>query len=222
MLTREEFDDVTLTLENEGKFYAWCQDNLRTCTAMHWFNTLKYFYRSPLTQRLCGNQIDWLKKYFEWRFFTDQREPSPVYKGPWKRADSEQLAERRHSRHYRGTNPFREEHMLDPREELKIEIKVPPPLDIDNLVVRGTQTGRFFSTQPEFNPMTPLKFDTIFTVNGHDVSKLSNADIYAAIEAEEARIEKLKQIKTQPKRLKAEIEAAEAQLKKLVEFLDSK
>lgn len=70
--------------------------------------------------------------------------------------------------------------------------------------------------------MTPLKFDTVFTINGHDVSKLSNADIYAAIEAEEARIEKLKQIKTQPKRLKAEIEAAEAQLKKLVEFLDSK
>jgi hypothetical protein len=66
-----------------------------------------------------------------------------------------------------------------------------------------------------------LKFTTQFLLNGVDINGQSKADIYAAIEAEERRIEKLRQIKHQPKSLVAEIEQAEATLDALVAYLDS-
>lgn len=73
----------------------------------------------------------------------------------------------------------------------------------------------------QFTPKeTAMKFTTQYLLNGSDVTKLTNEQIYAAISAEEGRIAKLKEIKTQPKRLQEEIAAAEAELARFVAFLD--
>lgn len=66
-----------------------------------------------------------------------------------------------------------------------------------------------------------LKFNTVHLLNGTDVTKLPKDEVYAAIEVEEQRIEKLRKIKHQPKSLIAEIEQAEATLTALVAHLDS-
>lgn len=223
MLTREELDEVVLTLENEGKFYVWCLDNLTSCTETHWFNTLKYFYRGHLTPRLCGNQIAYLKKYFWWRFKTTQIEDErPCYKGPWKRTPQEQPT----SRHYRGANhDWKAVSGSDDQVSGDSILEIKTKLILEEMDRLTTWAANNFSSppsQPEFNPMTPLKFKTLFTLNGVDVSTFTDEQIYTAIKAEEDRIAQLKLIKNQPKKLQAEITAAEAQLTKLIEHLDSK
>jgi hypothetical protein len=59
-------------------------------------------------------------------------------------------------------------------------------------------------------------------LNGQDISKLSNAEIYSAIAAKEAEISRLEQIQNKPKSLQNEIEQAKGDIRSLVEFLDSK
>jgi hypothetical protein len=67
---------------------------------------------------------------------------------------------------------------------------------------------------------TKLTFKTQSLLNGVPLDGLSKEDIYAAISAEEKRLEKLREIKHQPKSLKAEIETGEANLQALVDHLD--
>ena len=72
-------------------------------------------------------------------------------------------------------------------------------------------------------PEEPIMFFTNKSfLNGQDISKLSNAEIYSAIAAKEAEIARLEQIQNKPKSLQNEIEQAKNDIKALVEYLDSK
>lgn len=81
-------------------------------------------------------------------------------------------------------------------------------------------------------PSTPVKEDimtkpiiTITTttfVNGADISKMADSEVFGLIASEEAVIEDLKKIKAQPKKLVAEIAKREAGIAALVAYLDSK
>lgn len=69
---------------------------------------------------------------------------------------------------------------------------------------------------------TPIEVTTKTLVNGTDVSTMTDSEVYALIASEEARIEDLKKIKAQPKRLVAEIDKRQAGINALVAYLDSK
>lgn len=176
-------EDVQLVLENKAKWYRWClmdgrhlpairpeKMNIVRASADHFANALKYYY-TPAAD-LSTDQRLHLRRYFMWRYTTDQSTPAPEYTAGG----------------------------LKPRPN------DPSPL-------------KSFTATPE-KPMA-LKFTTVFLLNGTDISKLPASEIYAAIEVEEQRIEKLKAIKNQPKMLKAEIAAAEAALATLVAHLDN-
>ena len=78
------------------------------------------------------------------------------------------------------------------------------------------------TTSPKENPIMSIKltFKTQHLLNGNPLDNHSKEAIYEAIAAEEKRLDKLREIKHQPKSLKAEIEAGEAALKALVDHLD--
>ena len=77
-------------------------------------------------------------------------------------------------------------------------------------------------TEKETNIMAGKFFEQKAFLNDVDISQMSKDRIFSAISAQEAHISSLKSITTQPKVLKDEIVNAEAQLKALVEYLDSK
>lgn len=173
-------EDVQLVLENEAKWYRWCTNdgrhqptsnvdkmNIVRADDCHFANALRYYYTPA--KDLSTDQRLHLRRYFLWRYTTDQLTPPPEYTAGG-------LKER------------------------------PSPLASFTAILE--------------KPMA-LKFTTQFLLNGVDINGQSKADIYAAIEAEERRIEKLRQIKHQPKSLVAEIEQAEATLDALVAYLDS-
>lgn len=66
----------------------------------------------------------------------------------------------------------------------------------------------------------PVFFSTQTLLNGADISKMSNDQIYAAIAAKKAQIDALAKIEPKPARLVKEIDAATADLNALVKYLD--
>lgn len=75
--------------------------------------------------------------------------------------------------------------------------------------------------QPEGEEEMPKFFENNYLLNGKELAKMSNAEIYAAIAAEEEAINKLRQIFTKPKRLQDEIYDRAERLKEFVAFLDN-
>jgi hypothetical protein len=80
-------EDVQLTLENEAKFYRWCNlkssrpfgtTNLETADEVHWKNALRYYYHPA--GDLSSSQRKFLREYFIWRYRTDQKTPAPTYR----------------------------------------------------------------------------------------------------------------------------------------------
>jgi hypothetical protein len=65
-------------------------------------------------------------------------------------------------------------------------------------------------------------FDTKFLVNGEDISKMQNSDIYTAISRQSDKIKNLEAIPTKPQMLVDEITAEKADLAALITHLDSK
>lgn len=68
----------------------------------------------------------------------------------------------------------------------------------------------------------PITITTTTFVNGADISKMADSEVFGLIASEEAVIEDLKKIKAQPKKLVAEIAKREAGIAALVAYLDSK
>lgn len=68
----------------------------------------------------------------------------------------------------------------------------------------------------------PITITTITLVNGADISKMADSEVFGLIASEEVVIEDLKKIKAQPKKLVAEIAKREAGIAALVAYLDSK
>ena len=68
----------------------------------------------------------------------------------------------------------------------------------------------------------PITITTITLINGADISKMADGEVFDLIASEEAVIEGLKKIKAQPKKLVAEIAKREAGIAALVAYLDSK
>ena len=172
-------EDVQLTLENDARWYRWCNLKIRGSLLEvekgHWRNALRYFYHPA--NDLDDRQRMFLRHYFQWRYRTDQTIPPPEYR------QFDALVDYK-------TNPFKP--------------AIPPTFP------------------PKEKPVsTKLTFKTQYLLNGVSLDGLSKEDIYVAISAEEKRLEKLREIKHQPKSLKAEIEAGEANLQALVEHLDS-
>lgn len=79
------------------------------------------------------------------------------------------------------------------------------------------------SQLPKENTMSkPITITTTTFVNGADISKMADSEVFGLIASEEAVIEDLKKIKAQPKKLVAEIAKREAGIAALVAYLDSK
>lgn len=70
--------------------------------------------------------------------------------------------------------------------------------------------------------VSKLSFKVQFLLNATDIATLSNAQIYAAISAEESRIKDLEKIENKPKSLVADIDEAKANITKLVAYLDAR
>ena len=68
----------------------------------------------------------------------------------------------------------------------------------------------------------PFELTTKTYLNGTDLEKLQNAEIYDLIQAQEAEIEKLQAIKAKPKSLLAEVKARQAGIDSLVAFMDER
>ena len=68
----------------------------------------------------------------------------------------------------------------------------------------------------------PITITTTTFVNGADISKMADSEVFGLIASEETVIEDLKKIKAQPKKLVAEIAKREAGIAALVAYLDSK
>lgn len=68
----------------------------------------------------------------------------------------------------------------------------------------------------------PIEITITTFVNGTDISKMADGEVFNLIASEEAVIEDLKKIKAQPKKLVAEIAKREAGIAALVAYLDSK
>lgn len=79
------------------------------------------------------------------------------------------------------------------------------------------------SQQPQEPTMSkPITITTTTFVNGADISKMADGEVFDLIASEEAVIEGLKKIKAQPKKLVAEIAKREAGIAALVAYLDGK
>lgn len=76
-------EDVQLTLENDLRWYHWCTKRYRGALDMvdpvHWRNALRYYYHPA--GDLDSDQRVYLKKYFQWRYQTDQKKPPPTFPG---------------------------------------------------------------------------------------------------------------------------------------------
>lgn len=81
-------EDVQLTLENDARFYRWCNlkskeyygnTNLSAATPGHWKNTLRYYYGPAAS--LAPDQVVYLRRYFQWRY-GEQNIPPPEVPGP--------------------------------------------------------------------------------------------------------------------------------------------
>lgn len=76
-------DDVQLTLENDARWYRWCTNkargDLEDVEPVHWRNAMRYFYYPAAN--LNTAQRNFLRKYFKWRYYTDQKEAPPEMPG---------------------------------------------------------------------------------------------------------------------------------------------
>jgi len=75
------YDDVQLTLENDGRFYKWCLTRLgglrsESVTEVHWKHTLKYFY--PPAGRLTPRERATMRRYFYERWINPERKPNKL------------------------------------------------------------------------------------------------------------------------------------------------
>lgn len=90
----------------------------------------------------------------------------------------------------------------------------PPPFEYP-AEWQGTQP-----TPQEPDMTKPIEITTVTYANGADISKMTNSEVFDLIAAEEAAIDKLKQIKAHPKKLVAEIAKRQAGVDALVAHLD--
>lgn len=74
--------------------------------------------------------------------------------------------------------------------------------------------------QREGETEMPKFFENNYLLNGKELAKMSDSEIYAAISAEEQAIDKLRLICYQPKRLKNEILERSKRLMEFVAFID--
>lgn len=94
-----------------------------------------------------------------------------------------------------------------------------PTTDISTAVY--AQTAPLTPTLTQEPTMSkPITIATTTFVNGTDISKMADSEVFDLIASEEAVIEGLKKIKAQPKKLVAEIAKREAGIEALVAYLD--
>lgn len=95
-------------------------------------------------------------------------------------------------------------------------------LDNVKIVVLDESTPLKFNIIQKAPTMAvPLKITTKTFINGQDVTNLTNSEIFDLIAQQENEIEKLKQIKAQPKKLVKELAERQAGIAALVTYLDS-
>jgi hypothetical protein len=87
--------------------------------------------------------------------------------------------------------------------------------------IRSTTTETITETKKETKIMAKF-FDTKILVNGEDLAKMQNSDIYTAISKQSDKIKGLEAIPTKPQMLVNEIAAEKADLDALVEYLNDK
>ena len=66
----------------------------------------------------------------------------------------------------------------------------------------------------------PIEITTVTYANSTDISKMTNSEIFDLIAAEETAIDKLKQIKTQPKKLMTKIAKHQTSINTLITHLN--
>ena len=130
-----------------------------------------------------------------------------------------------------GTNGFVSEFTFSSEQSnYRIKPGTDPPEPTTDISILPADTATQFYAACPCSP-TPVKEDivtkpiTITTttfVNGIDISKMADGEVFDLIASEEAVIEGLKKIKAQPKKLVAEIAKREAGIAALVAYLDSK
>lgn len=76
--------------------------------------------------------------------------------------------------------------------------------------------------EPSEKPMSNIKIETHTFVNGNRIDGMKDDEIYCIIKQAEEKIVELENIKNKPKKLVAEIEKRQADIQKLVDYLDSK
>lgn len=92
-----------------------------------------------------------------------------------------------------------------------------------NISTTVNETASLPSTPVKEDTMSkPITITTTTFVNGADISKMADGEVFDLIASEEVVIEGLKKIKAQPKKLVAEIAKREAGIAALVAYLDSK
>lgn len=193
----EEFnllDDVVVTLENDGELYRWFMLHGKTA----WMSTIfeKFNKSYQVTRQLRGGQEQqYLVDYFKWRWLQIGEQPT------YPRLTSKAVR----------VKPF------------KYDVEIPT-----ETTARANGDAKVSSLIDQINqtlkeiPVSKLSFKQQFLLNGTDVSAMPASSVYAAIKAEEDRIADLEKLQNKPKRLVKEIEAAKAEIKALVDFLDSK
>ena len=103
------------------------------------------------------------------------------------------------------------------------DISIAPAFDWESILLDPTTPQP--QPQPQETPTMntkPFELTTKTYLNGTDLEKLQNAEIYDLIQAQEAEIEKLQAIKAKPKSLLAEVKKRQAGIEALVAYLDSK
>ncbi len=130
-----------------------------------------------------------------------------------------------------GTNGLTAEFRFGaPQDQYRIKPGTDPLEPTSNITVLPADTATQFYAACPCSP-TPVKEDTVNKpitittttfVNGTDISKMADGEVFNLIASEEAVIESLKKIKAQPKKLVAEIAKREAGIAALVAYLDSK
>ncbi len=105
--------------------------------------------------------------------------------------------------------------------------KQPPPIHVPGCPIPIPSPEYLAEWQasqlPKEDTMSkPITITTTTFVNGADISKMADSEVFGLIASEEAVIEDLKKIKAQPKKLVAEIAKREAGIAALVAYLDSK
>lgn len=97
-----------------------------------------------------------------------------------------------------------------------------PPLDLSEPTNPTNHNLPDYTKELQMSQTQPSFFEVKQFVNGKDIATMSNHEIYNAIQSMETYIKNLETIENKPKALVKELEEARAEIKALVEFMDSK